>query len=230
MSKSRDTNVALAGEKNSVLDAKATSNLLSQIMKLWIEPEISRRKQTGTLPENFGINRCLIRLPLDKNPIIEFNEDAGLIVIAKVARGTVKERGDPIFIDEIEEVADICPPEVNGKRVPFIYLRFVRNECKIFFDLNPSLPGGVITEKEGEWKLGDMIVDFEHRILIERVIGSHDRAQALLQEIGLWVAPALLPYPLSRILTQLAKDDAESARKTLIEYCTPELIENLLSK
>ncbi len=82
MYKSRDINTALAGEMNSVLDEEAASNLFNQIMKLWIKPEISRRKQGGTLPENFRMNRCLIRLPQDQDPIIEFNEEAGLMGIA----------------------------------------------------------------------------------------------------------------------------------------------------
>lgn len=75
-----------------------------------------------------------------------------------------------------------------------------------------------------------MIADFQRRILAEKVIRIHDRAQALLQKIGLWAAPALLPYPLNRILYQLSEDDTRGARKTLVEHCTPEFIENLSPK
>ena len=77
--------------------------------------------------------------------------------------------------------------------------------------------------------MGDMIADFQQRILTEKVIRILDKELALLQEIGLWAAPALLPYPLNKILYQLSKGDTEGARKTLVEYCTPEFIESLSS-
>lgn len=52
----------------------------------------------------------------------------------------------------------------------------------------------------------------------------------LLQKIGLWVAPALLPYPISKIVKHLVEGDIDGARATLLEYCTPEYIDSLSSK
>jgi hypothetical protein len=232
MDKSWDINAALAGKAYDAFnDEKAVLNFFNQVMKLWIEPEILKRKQRGTpLPENFKMYRCLIRLPQDRDPIVEFNEEAELIALAKFAPGTVKKKGEFIYIHEVKEIGKILPPEVEGKRVDFICMYLTDNGYQIFFDFTQSSRSGIVTGKEENWELGDMIADFQRRILTERVIRIHDKAQALLRKIGLWAAPALLPYPLNRILYQLSEDDTRGARKTLVEHCTPEFIENLSFK
>ena len=231
MDKSWDIDAALAGKMYDAFnDEKVGSNLFNQVMKLWIEPEISKRKQKGILPENFKIHRCLIRLPQDGNPIVEFNNEVRFKAMAKFAPGTFKKKGELVYVHEIKEIGKVLPPEVEGKRVDFVYICSTDYGYQIFFDFTQSSPSGRITRKEENWELGDMIADFQRRILTERVIRIHDKAQALLQEIGLWAAPALLPYPLNRILYKLSEGDARGARKTLVEHCTPGFIENLLPK
>jgi hypothetical protein len=231
MVKSWDISTALAGKMYDAFnDEKASSNFFNQVVKLWIEPEISKRKQKGILPKNFKMYRCLIRMPQDRDPIVEFNNEVRLKALAKFAPGTVKKRGEFVYVSEIKEIGKILPPEVEGKRVDFVYIYSTDDGYQIFFDFTQSSPSGITTGEEDNWELGDMIADFQRRILTERVIRIHDEAQALLQKIGLWAAPALLPYPLNRILYQLSEEDTGGARKTLVEHCTPEFIENLSPK
>lgn len=231
MDKSWNIDAALAGKTYDAFDdKKAGLNFLNQVMKLWIKPEISKRKQRGILPENFKMYRCLVRLPQDRDPIVEFNDEVEFTALTKLAPGTVKKKGEFIYIHEIKEIGKILPPKVEGKRVDFVYICSTDNGYQIFFDFTQSSRSGIITGKEDDWELGEMIVDFQRRILSERVIRIHDKAQALLQEIGLWAVPALLPYPLNIVLYQLSEDDTRSARKTLVEHCTTEFIENLSSK
>lgn len=86
MNKSWDINAALTGKMYDAFnDEKAGQNLFNQVMKLWIEPEISKRKQKSILPEGFKIYRCLIRLPQDRDPIVEFNDEVKFIALAKFA-------------------------------------------------------------------------------------------------------------------------------------------------
>lgn len=107
---------------DGVLSEEGVENLFSQIYELWIEPEISRRKQAGSLPEDFKIFRCLIRLPKDKPPIVKFDHEIEWIASVKAAPSTSFKRGQRIFLHEIQKVEAVHPPEVEDQRVAFIYL------------------------------------------------------------------------------------------------------------
>ncbi len=213
-----------------MLNEKGIQNLYNQIWKLWIEPEIQRRTQYGSLPEDFKISRCLIRLPKDKPPIVEFNDEISWIALVKKTPTSIK-KGDPIYIHEIQEIKDVSPPEVNGERVAFIRLLWARDGCHIAFDFTPNIPNNMISKQErDDWRLGKTIAHSLEAILTEKVIHIYINAQNLLQTIGLWPAPALLPYPLSKIINLLEEDDLDGAKSILLEHCNSEYIEKLSSK
>ena len=216
---------------NSMLDEKGARNLFDQIQKLWIQPEISRRKQIGSWPADFKIFRCLIRLPKDGPPIVEFNDEIQWVASVKIAPGTAFQKGQPVFLYEVQEITAVSPPEVDGQRVAFVYLFWTGNAYQIMFDFTPNVPEGLISnEQKRAWHLGKTIAESLQAILVEKTIHVHDTAQVLLREIGLWAAPALLPYPMTKIIKQLAEGDDAGARHTLLEYCTSEYIEELSSK
>jgi hypothetical protein len=216
---------------NEVLDDEASKNLFNHIHKIWMEPEILRRKKTGSLPDDFQIFHCLIRLPKERPPVVEFNDEISWIASVKKAPGTSFEKGQAVFIHEIKEISAVKPPEVDGQRVAFIYLSWMGYGYQIFFDFTPNLPESTAPKVvEMPWGLGEKIAQSLQIILTEKTIHIHDIAQKKLQKIGLWACPALLPYPLSKILWQLGKNDVDGARATLLSYCSPEYIENLSSK
>ena len=49
------------------------------------EPENSNRKQKSIIPEGVTIYRCLIRVPQDRDPLVEFNDEVKFIALAKFA-------------------------------------------------------------------------------------------------------------------------------------------------
>lgn len=199
--------------------------------KLWIQPELSRRAQAGTLPKDFRISRCLIRLPRDRAPIVEFNEEVHWIASARRPPGTAIEKGQKIFVHEIIEITAVMPPTVDGQRVPFVYLYGTGNAWQIVFDFTQTVPEHLIPEEEKKtWPFSSVIAESLQSLLIERVIRIHDQTQDLLRDNGLWAAPALLPYPLSKIVKQLTEGDKDGAGATLRDYCTPQWIKQLSSK
>lgn len=214
-----------------VFDEKVARNLFDQIHKLWIKPELSRRKQIGNLPQNFIVSRCLIRLPNDKPPVIEFNEEIRWKASAKRAPGRFFEKGQNIFLHEIQEITAVSPPEVDGKRVAFVYLSVSGNTCQIVFDFAPNVPEDMISKEQKEaWHFSKTIAESLQAILVEKTIRIHNSMQAVLEKNGLWAAPALLPYPLSKIAKQLEEGDTEGVHITLCNHCTPKYIEELSSK
>lgn len=218
---------------DDMLGEEGARNLFSQIMKLWVEPELAQRRETGGLPEGFRISRCLIRLPKDRSPIVEFNREIGWTASVRIAPGTAFEKGQRVFLHEIREITAVNPPVVNGQRVAFVYFfRTGRNsEYEIIFDFTPNVPSEFAAPRDKEtWQLSEAIATSLQAILVERTIRIHDYVKTLLQKIGLWAAPALLPYPLSKIVLQLKEGNLEGARETLVDYCTPEYVEGLSSK
>jgi hypothetical protein len=216
-----------------VLNEEGKRNLLEQINKLWITPEIKRREALGANSQ-FSITRCLIRLPKDRPPIVEFNDEIKWLALVKKAPGTTFQKGQRVLVHEIETVTDVNPPEVDGQRVAFVYL-FSNDSGRTYdvaFDFTQNVPEGIIHDKAkaGLGSTGKAIAESLQALLVERVIRIQNGTQTLLRNNGFWAIPALLPYPLSKITTQLQEGDIQGAHQTLLNRCTPEFIKQLSSK
>jgi hypothetical protein len=185
------------------LSEKGAQNLFKQINSMWIEPEVLRRKEAKTLPENFKLWQCLIKLPKSQPPIIEFNDEIKWKAWLKLVPGTTLTSGQAIYLHEVQQIAAVSLPEVSGEKVAFIYLSWKGHAYEISFDFTPNSPEGTLSKEEietGELSLGTAIAESLQAIIVEKTIHIHDSSQMQLQKIGLWAAPALLPYPLSKIM------------------------------
>jgi len=216
-----------------MLSETGAQNLFKQINSMWIEPEVLRRKEAKTLPEDFKLWRCLIKMPKAQSPIIEFNDEIQWKAWLKLVPGTTLKSGQAIYLHEVQQIATVSLPEVGGERVAFIYLCWMGHSYQISFDFTPNAPEETLSKENKyteELSMGTAIAESLQAIIVERTIRIHDSTQAQLQKIGLWAAPALLPYPLSKIIKQLEENSIPGASSTLVEYCTPQYIERLSSK
>jgi len=214
-----------------MLDAEGMQNVFDQIDKLWIEPEVNRRTEAGKLPDDFKIFRCLIRLPHNKSPIVEFNDEIGWTAKAEPAPGKEWVPGKPVYLHEIDKITTVQPPEDDGVRTAFVFLFWTGLSYSILFDFTPNVPDGLIAAAEKtQWKYGKIIAEYLQSLLTEQAIHVHDRLQQPLHTIGLWAAPALLPYPLTEILKLLEENDAPGARTVLVTYCSPSFLKTLSTK
>jgi hypothetical protein len=212
---------------------RSAQNLFDQIHNLWIEPEISRRNQKKLLPENFKIYRCLIKLPKGQSPIVEFNDEVKWLAQVKMEPGITLTSGRPVFLHEIQEISSVSLPEINGERVAFVYLFWDGHAYRSVLDFKPNLIEEIPSSEhmnERDIHLNKAIAESLQAILVEKAIHIHDSHQEQLREIGLWASPALLPYPLSKILKQLGENDLTNARNTLVAYCDSQFIDGLASK
>lgn len=207
-----------------ILDEPSSQNFFNQIMELWINPEIEKRRKSGTINENFTFDRCLIRMPKNKPMIVEFNDEVGWIAIVRKDHESSFKKNDPVHIFQINEILDVKPPLVDEKRVAFVFLHIVKGEWCIFFDFSPNHEDW---KESNRWDLGKSIATSLQESLEEKTILVTTAANNLLNKIGLWSAPALISYPLSKIIKQLSENDTEGAIKTLREFCTPSLLEKL---
>src|SRR4051812_14079612 len=164
----------------------------------YIPPEIERRRAEGNLPADFAIMTCLIRLPKDQTPIIEFNGEFGWEVKSpKLAPGVVMEAGHLVLLRDVDKVGDVIPPTCNGCRVAFLFFYWNGRGYEYVYDASPDLPG--FDPKVDVFPAGKVIARYLQFYLIQVTIRNSEIIQQELREIGLWPVPALLPYPMAKI-------------------------------
>jgi hypothetical protein len=198
------------------------------IHQIWIEPELIKRETQNTLPKDFKIFQCLVLLPTDGPPIVNFNEEIKWVIKVK-NNGYNLKVGDPVYPHHIYENFSVEPPQIEGKKVAFIFLFWNGTGYKLCFDFSPNLPEDLSNQPE-EWYLGRYIAEYLKLWLTEKIISSNSNIQEELKKIGLWVAPSLLPYPISQILKQILDQNITGAQKTLVEFCTVDFIRSLSEK
>jgi hypothetical protein len=77
------------------VDEETGENLLSQIMGLWIQPEVDKRILMGKLPKNFDSEKDLEKAQFIMNPFVELdrirlNEEVNGHIIARYKEGGKK--------------------------------------------------------------------------------------------------------------------------------------------
>src|SRR5262245_48408982 len=116
------------------MDQAGAKNMLDSIHRLWVKPELDRRRQSGT-PPTLPLRQCLIRLPRGRAPIVQFNDEVGWEARVKTTRPL--EEGAPVFVQDIREIESVSPPAVDGQRVAFVYFYFYQRAYHIAFDFDP---------------------------------------------------------------------------------------------
>lgn len=90
------------------IDPEFRRNLISNVLKLFVEPEVRRRQEEGSLPKPAGI-KCaeIILSPKDDKPRVRLNEEVRARVKVRYKGGVQKQLGEPVFEDEIEAIEKV---------------------------------------------------------------------------------------------------------------------------
>lgn len=87
-------------------DNEMTRRFIQNAFTTWINPEIERRKQKGTLPTGFSLYQAQIIFDLDLNaPEVRLNEEVKAVLLVRAARAI--KRGEPVGMDAFSEIHDI---------------------------------------------------------------------------------------------------------------------------
>jgi hypothetical protein len=66
---------------------------MQQVLELWINPEIERRREAGRLPDDFSLTRAQVIMNLDANaPEVRFNKEIKAVVAIRLARAPQRRR------------------------------------------------------------------------------------------------------------------------------------------
>jgi HEPN domain-containing protein len=85
-----------------------TEETFQQFMSLWILPEIERRREVGSLPLPFDLERAQVLFFVDGRPnVVRLNDEVRSTAYVKIKKGTSKSVGEPVFPHEIERIESL---------------------------------------------------------------------------------------------------------------------------
>jgi len=107
------------------MENSAWERTLQEAMKLWVIPEIERRKKTGRLPANFNLSRAQIIFgsPIDKSGVkVRLNDEVKALTKVKLNR-KIKE-GEIIYLKDIKDIEQI---ELTDEEKDFAHFTMMRS-------------------------------------------------------------------------------------------------------
>lgn len=190
-------------------------NFREEIFRHWIQPELDVRFGDSGIPEGFTISNVLILLPTGHRPIVQFDKEIRWGADVELPPNVQLEQGDEPLLYEISKVHSFNPPKHEGRWVSFIYAFFVGNELKAHFDFRPSHPD--FEQHESDYYLSSDVSDHLNVEMMDSIARLATHAKADLGEIGLWIVPALFPFPISKIVERISASEPDEARRVLLD-------------
>ena len=167
------------------------------------------------IPKGFTISKVLILLPPGHQAIVQFDEEIQWGADVEAAPDVQLKKGSKLQLYEYTRVVSFNPPKLEGKWVSFIYTFFVGNELKAHFDFRPDHPD--FENHLSDFQLSSEVSDHLNSEITEKIAWLAMHAKKELGEIGLWIVPALFPFPISKIVERIRVGKTEEARRVLID-------------
>lgn len=119
------------------LDEEGGENFFNHVMSLWVAPEIKRRKENGTLSDNFAIDKIQVLISPEKKPVIvRLNDEIKAQLVCKFRPSIHKQViGEPVYWKDIDDILDIKLTEHDDPDAAHITMVLFREGWKIKFDL-----------------------------------------------------------------------------------------------
>lgn len=89
------------------VDARMGEATLKQALRVWIEPEIERRRAEGTLPENFELLGAQVIMNVGEKTRVRLNGEVRGAMVTRLKKPSATEKGEPVYWDQIEDVDEI---------------------------------------------------------------------------------------------------------------------------
>jgi len=103
------------------LNLKLDMRFVEQFLELWINPEIERRKTTGSLPENFVLYAAQVIMNFGAPAQIRLNKEIKAVLVGDFSR-TV-ETGEQVTVDAFENIKEISLTESDPNAGHFTMMR-----------------------------------------------------------------------------------------------------------
>jgi HEPN domain-containing protein len=112
-----------------------SKTLFQNIINLYIAPEIERRKEQGKISENFVLVKAqVIFNPDKKENTVRINDEVLTNAYIKLKNGISKEKGDPIFENEVEDIGVMYPAKEEDQDLGHITIVKIKDYYHMSFD------------------------------------------------------------------------------------------------
>lgn len=203
--------------------------MFNQITNLYILPEIKKRRDSGSITDDFRVKQCLIKLPRNREPIVLFNHEVSWLVYVVVSE-EVKE-GDIPYLHQLTDFHSVVLPEEDGEQVAFIFLKHrIGDKYDVIVDATPNLEMSPEERQAAKKEIQDLIIAFITQNLADYAAEAYfcDKTQNLLYKNGLWLVPRLMPYPLAEVVRRI-ETSPKKATELIQKYCHEKgLLEEML--
>ena len=86
-------------------DEATKQKVFQQVIDIFVNPEIERRKKMSKLPSDFKLEKIQVIFPPNKKPFVRFNNEVKAIIKCKVNKSIKK--GDLVYDKDIDEIESI---------------------------------------------------------------------------------------------------------------------------
>ena len=119
----------------SELPESAGASIFQQMIDIWVRPEIDRRRAARALPESFALHAAQLICSADGEPNkVRLNDEVQAVALIRKKPGVAKEKGDTIYLDEIEGVETIVLPETEDPNCGHATLVRLGDTWHVVFD------------------------------------------------------------------------------------------------
>jgi len=87
------------------MDTEFRDNFVRQIVELWINPEIKRRRDEGRLPDNFGLFAAQVIMNFDSPTQVRLNEEVKALIKGRFNKPG--NEGQQVNLDEMESIENV---------------------------------------------------------------------------------------------------------------------------
>ena len=116
---------------NQKFNEEIGQKVLQQVMEIWINPEIERRKKLGKIGDNFTLSKAQIVFSLISGNKIRINNEVKAIAKCK-AKKPIK-KGDIIYESDVDNIENIKLTDDDFNCAHITLLRF-KNNWVVSFD------------------------------------------------------------------------------------------------
>ena len=115
-----------------MVDEEFGRNLMEQVLELWVNPEVERRREAGNLPDDFVLTAVQVIMNLDADaPEVRFNEEVKAVAQGRATRAI--EEGEDVTEADLEGIEDIMLTD-QDPNAGHLTMMFFKGHWLIAFD------------------------------------------------------------------------------------------------
>lgn len=106
------------------MDDASTKQIIANVLKTWVQPEIEARRAGGRLTPSFTLSKAQVIFDLESpRPVVRLNEEIRVVLLAKAARAI--KGGETVAVEDLSEIREIHLTDLdpNAAHVTLIFFR-----------------------------------------------------------------------------------------------------------